>query len=125
MSNDAFYNELIQEVLPLLKEYGTTYSVRGVTPYDPSTMTGGESSTRTVKGLDTNGFISSELGSDVGGANRGGAFILGHHTLIVEPSADLKQTDQIQVDGTWHNCNRLQAIKPGNIVVMYLVTIGG
>lgn len=125
MANDAFYQEIIEEVVPLLEEYGTTYKVKSKGGYDPDTRETSAPSERTVKGVRANAFVASELGSDVGGMNRGGAFIIGHNSLLIEPSANILPTDEIYVDGQWQSCNRTEKVQPGNVVVLYVVTIGG
>ncbi|QEA10932.1 hypothetical protein [Vibrio phage vB_VpS_CA8] len=125
MSDDAFYNTIIEKVVPIIERFGTSYKVRSKGVYDPDTMETSEPTERTVKGVRANGFTASELGSDVGGMNRGGAFIIGHNSLLIEPSANILPTDEVEVDGQWQSCNRTEKVQPGNIVVLYVVTIGG
>ena len=125
MSSDAFYQEIVQEVLPLLADYGATFEIRSKGTYDPATRKTTVPESRFAQGVVTNGYVAAELGSDVGGANKGGQFIVGHRTLILEPDANLVETDEVNVDGIWMDCTRMETLKPGNIVVMYTVTIGG
>ncbi|QIW90750.1 UNVERIFIED_ORG: hypothetical protein GCAPEGMB_00431 [Vibrio phage V07] len=125
MADDAFYQKIIEKVVPVIERFGTSYKVRSKGEYDPDKMETSAPSERTVKGVRANSFVASELGSDVGGMNRGGAFIIGHNSLLIEPSANILPTDEIEVDGEWQSCNRAEKVQPGNVVILYVVTIGG
>lgn len=123
MANDAFYTQLVQEITPLIEEYGTTYQARGREEYDPVAMESKATAQRSIRGVKGNSFEASELGSDVGGRNKGGSNVLGHDTLYVLPDAQLTMQDEVEVDGVWYSCERLEAIKPGNVTVLYVVTL--
>lgn len=118
--SDAFYIDIRDNtVVPLLTEFGTTFSV--VTPgtYDARTLRTSEPTTRTVTGLVSDGsFVNQLVQSE--GANKQWT---SQRILLLTPDADVDRNEKIIVDGLEHSLSNVETIKPANINVLYILDL--
>lgn len=119
-SSDVFYNELSAEVVGILSELGTTFTVKSEGVYDPSTLTTSEGSERTVSGIVADQQEAYSLSSGVGETSK--SWVSGKNLLLTADSVP-KAKEQVYVDGKWFSLSNVKPIKPADVVVLYILDI--
>lgn len=119
--SDAFYQEIVAEVDPILEELGTTYQVRSNESYDPNTLTTTPGTNREVIGLVADQQFANSLGQ-MGGSEADLSWI-NSKTLILQASADPKDSEEILVDGKWFPLSKVVPIKPADITVVFMLDV--
>lgn len=115
-NSDAFYIELASDTIEVLTEFGKEFNVRSKGVTDLSTLTVTEGGTRNVWGLvsDAQAQSYAEVGSVQWTATK---------TLILAPDADPVEGEFVIVDGVSYPLDKIVAVKPADIVVVYLLDI--
>lgn len=124
-ASDDFYLELIEEIVPIIEEFGTEYQVRPVAgQFDPSTLkAGAPGASRIVKGLVDTAQSQFNLASQIYAVTASAAIKLGKKSLILLPDANPKTNEEINVDGQWFNLGKVEPVKPADVVVLYMLDI--
>lgn len=122
-ASDAFYIELRDEtVIPLLEEFGTTYTVRADSTYDPSTGDTTLGATRTVKGVIADESMTKGLLVNAGAEASENTWI-GRKNALLDPTVAFAPNEEIQINGQWYPSSKVQPLQPGDIIVMYIVDL--
>lgn len=114
-----FYSDLVAEtVIPLLEEFGTSFTVRTPQTYDPATAdVSGDQTTRTVTGIVDKNFNIRQIFAESSGS------WLSTKMLILSPLANILPNEEIQVDGLWTSCENIETLKPADTVLLYMLDI--
>lgn len=121
--SDAFYLELQAEVVEVLEDFGTTYTIRAEGVYNSDTLETADGATRTVTGLVANEQFVSSLGNAETPANVLASSQVGKKNLVLSAFAAPQPGEEVQVDGKWFALSKLIPIKPAEIVVVYMLDI--
>ena len=113
--SDAFYNELLADVNETLEEFGTEYTVRSPGVYDGTELESTPSTNRKVTGLVSTGNEMHILAGESGWVST--------KTLLLTAGAAPKAGEEVQVDGKWFPLSKLTAIKPADVVVLYMLDV--
>lgn len=114
--SDAFYLELVTTVEEALREFGASYSVRGPGIYNSETMTREPRAPREVMGLVSTDQVTAQLAQAVG-------TWIGRKSILLAPSANPKEDEEIQFEGEWFSLSKIEAVKPADIVVIYTLDV--
>jgi hypothetical protein len=116
-NSDAMYTEIANETLETLKEFGKEFDVQsaGVTNFTTQTVSDGV--TRKVWGIvaDSNAQELTGMATIQWSAKK---------TLMLAFNAAPVKGDEILVDGVSFTLDKITAIKPADITVVYLLDIG-
>lgn len=121
--SDAFYIELRDEATSVLLELGTSYLCRSHVVYDPFNPATEEGDNRDVYGIAADQDLSKAFVSGVGQTAEASANWTAKKTLILTADAAPLPQEEVYVDGIWHSFEKVQAIKPADIVVIYMLDI--
>lgn len=116
-ASDTFYIEVKKEVDAVLAEFGTQFYTRGVAVYDPETMETTAAVTKTVTGIVANQQQVIDMAGQLGST------WTALKTLILEADSETLKGEEVKVDGRWFSLSKIVAIKPADIVVVYLLDI--
>ena len=116
--SDAFYLEIAAEVKETLEEYGTTYQVRGPGVYDPDKLERVPVAPRTVSGIVADQKSTLKMVSSASDVTW-----VGTKNLILSAEANPKPEEEVLVDGKWYSLQSVQALKPADIVVVYILDV--
>lgn len=116
-NSDQFYLDVKKEVDAVLREFGTEFYARSQAVYNPDTMETDAAVTRTVVGIVANQQQVISMAGDIGST------WTALKTLILEADSDTLRSEEVKVDGRWFSLSKLVAIKPADIVVVYLLDI--
>lgn len=120
--SDQFYLDLIEEINPIIDEFGTTYTIHTPGTYDEATLTTSAPTTRTAVGL----VADSQTLNGLGLSSPSDAQTLqwtNTRNLLLQASANIQPGESVTVDGKVHELNNAQTIKPANIVVLYILDL--
>lgn len=113
-ASDSFYYELQEEVDGVIREFGTTFQVKGVGKYNDDTMTVEPAASRTVDGVVADQQFASQLAPNGWNASK---------SLILPASANPAQGEEVQVDGKWYPLSAIMPVKPADVVVCYMLDV--
>ncbi len=124
-TSDAFYLEIVDDVVTVINELGTTYTIRTRGAYDSNTMTVPDGASRVVSGIIANqdSFLSTSSGSSITKGEEVNMGWIGKKMLILTPDANPEDNEEILVDGQWFLLNKVQTIKPADIILLYLLDV--
>ncbi len=125
-ASDEFYLELIQEIIPVIEEFGTAYQVRSVSSgvLNPDTLTAGPAGApREVLGLVDTAQSQFNLASQIYAVGESSAIKIGRKSLILLPDANPTTSEEILVDGKWFSLGKVEPIKPADVVVLYMLDV--
>lgn len=122
-ASDAFYNEVLVDVNAVIDELGTTYNVRGTATYDPTTLSTTVGASREVAGLVADQSFQSVVSGLTGTADdvRGGW--QGRKNLLLKADAAPAPGEEVQVEGEWFPLDKVEPIKPADVVVLYILDV--
>lgn len=121
-ASDAFYNELLPEIIGAISEFGTEYDIRGPGVYDEDTMTRTPPTSRKVKGLVSDQRIATSLSGTMASSDAVSPWVA-TKTLILDPNAAPKDEEEIQVDGQWFSLSKIAPVKPADITLLYMLDV--
>ena len=124
--SDAFYIEIRDDtVIPLLDEFGTTYTVRAQGVYNPDTGSNAPTTTRQVQGVVADQTMTMGLAASIGNTVQevGGTTWIGRKNLLLSPTANLLPNEEVEVDGKWYPVSVINELKPANIIVLYILDL--
>jgi len=115
-ASDAFYQGVIADIAPVFTALGRAFTVRGKATPSPATLTTTPGQGRSVTGIvaDQQTARSMALGVVSWEATK---------TLILSHDANPQPGETIEVDGRWFEMDKLVAIKPADIVVVYMLDV--
>lgn len=113
-ASDSFYYELQEEVVGVLRDFGTEYNI--VTPgqYDEETMTCGPETARVCQGIVADQQFASQLAPNGWMATK---------TLILPHTASPEQGEQVIVEGRPYPLTAIVQVKPADVVVCYMLDV--
>ncbi|MGL5525669.1 MAG: hypothetical protein ACRDCY_18130 [Aeromonas veronii] len=113
-ASDSFYYELQEEVVGVLRDFGTEYNI--VTPgqYDEETMVRGPETARVCQGIVADQQFASQLAPNGWTATK---------TLILPHDANPAQGEEVVVDGKPFALSKVVPVKPADVVVCYLLDV--
>lgn len=116
-ASDAFYNEIVAELVPVFDELGTSYTVRTPDTYDEDELETVPGATRSVVGLVADQQTVMQL------AGEGGATWVATKTLVLRQDAAPLPGEEIQVDSKWFPLSKVVPVKPAEVTVVYLLDV--
>lgn len=119
--SDAFYQKIVSDIAPLFDELGTTYTVRTEGVYDPDDMETPVGSERTVAGILANQKEVNSLSAIAFPVTETSAGWIGRRALILRADAAPEAGEEVEIDGEWHPLANVTEVKPGDIVVLYIL----
>ena len=119
--SDPFYQEIRVEVGSVLDELGADFTIRERGTYDSDTLETAPANTRIVAGVVADQELAHSLASS-GGAAVDLAWI-GKKMLLLKADADPKSTEDIFVAGRWYSMDKIKAVKPADIIVLYMLDL--
>lgn len=119
--SDAFYNELLVDVNEVINEYGKSFQVRSAGGFDTQTLETAQGLTRTVMGIVADSSLTHTLSTVV--QRDQPIDWLNKKMLILASTLKPLKGDEINVDGVWLSLSKIQAIKPANVALLYMLEL--
>jgi hypothetical protein len=116
MSN--FYAETKAEVSALLSELGKLFDVRSKGVYDETTMTFGAPKTRRIYGVVADSSLATSFAGVAVDKD-----MQGKRVVLLDASLNPKATDEINVDGRFFSLEKIQEVKPADVVLLYILDV--
>jgi hypothetical protein len=121
--SDTFYQDLQTEVDEILAELGTVYTVRAEGTYDPDELEVSTGATREVTGLVATQQVVNNLAAIAFPVTEVSVAWTARKTLILAADAAPQPGEEVQVDSEWFPLSKVVAVKPADVVVVYLLDV--
>lgn len=121
--SDQFYFDLLVDVDPLFEEFGTQYTVYTPGVYDPDSLSTGPATTRQVFGLVADQHVVATVSRGAATVGDPNPAYIGLKNLILRRDANPVTGEEVEVDGKRFSLDKLEPIKPAEIVVIYILDI--
>lgn len=121
--SDEFYLEIVDELVSIFDELGTTYQVRTPGAYDSDELEVVAGAPRVVVGLVATQQVSNALAAIAFPVTEASAGWIAKKSLILRSDASPVAGEEVYVDGEWFPLSKVTPIKPAEIVVVYMLDI--
>lgn len=111
--SDDFYIELAGDARQLIQEFGKQFTVRAKPTFDDVDLDVSEGVTRQVWGLVSDQNFLQQFDANQKWAD--GKF------LVLDADAAPQSGEDVSIDGEWHPMTKINAIKPADIPVIYVL----
>lgn len=120
-ASDDFYNDLLPEVNQTLLDFGTYYTVRTRSTYDPDTLGTVPGTTRSALGLVAD--QSTAVQGDSRSSRSEATSRIGLKSLLLAADSDPKPEEEVEVDGVWFSLEKIDTVKPAEVVMLYTLDL--
>lgn len=119
----SFYQDIQREVSALLLELGKPFEVRSKGAYNETTMSYAAPTIRSVQGI----VSDSSLRNTISGLSMGALAVdkdtRGSKVILFDASLAPKTTDEVNVDGNFFSLEKIQEVKPSDVVLLYILDV--
>lgn len=122
-ASDAFYNEIRNEVIALIKELGTSYTIEAPSTYDSLTMTTTPGAQRQVDGVVSTQSQFDSVAAIAFAVTETSSVWLGKKSLLLSPEALPLADEKIIIGGDYFSLGKLVEIKPADVTLLYILDI--
>lgn len=116
-ASDPLYQTIVDSIISVFDDFGTEYVIRGAGIYNPESLLVTGSSTRNVKGLVADQQSSLLL------ASKGSGTWTATKTLLLRADSAPVAGEEIQVDSDWFALSKIVAIKPADVIIVYMLDV--
>lgn len=119
-SNDDFYLDLVATVNDVLNQFGKVLEVRVPGKYNPDTLMADDPDVLHVLGVVATGQQAVQM---LVMANNTAQIVNGRY-VILSPDYELNQDMTLIIDGCEYSMTKLEIVRPADITVCYMLSLG-